>query len=126
MIGGPWDDSFRFEDGFVFETLDNCGGAVAPVYLPEGVTVASVVASGIDNGNWGFSLTLNRRFAFTADWDVMSIIQTTGDNPGLAGWVDNTIDHPVIQNGLYSYDLTASCLGPNHKLREVLVYYWYE
>ena len=62
-IGGPWDDSFRFEDGFVFETLDNCGGAVAPVYLPEGVMVASVVVHGIDNGNGGFTLRLHRRFA---------------------------------------------------------------
>lgn len=125
QIGGPFDDSFRFEDGFVFETLDNCGGAVAPVYLPEGVTVASVVVSGIDNGTGWITIRLRRRFAFTTDNDVMSVIRTVGDNPGVAGWVDNTVDHAVIQNGLYSYDLEASCLSPNHKLREVFMYYDY-
>ena len=122
LIGG-FDDSFRFEDGFVFDTSGNFGIAVAPVYLPEGVTVTLVRLSAIDDSASGLSLHLHRGFAFTDDWDEMSYIQTSGDTPDLRLWRDETILYPQVENGLYAYWLWANGLGPNQRLRSVFIYY---
>ena len=122
-IGGAFDDSFRFEDGFVFETLGLTGSAVAPVYLPEGVRVTLVRLSAIDESAAWISLRLYRGFAFTRDYDEMSFIQTSGSNPDLRLWRDETILYPQIQNGLYGYWLLAAGLGPNQRLRSVFIYY---
>ena len=95
----------------------------AGVKCDEGVTVSKMVVCGIDNGPGSFTVHLRRRFAFTADWDEMSAVTTDGVQSTIAAWLDETIAHPVVQNGLYSYDLWVNCLAPDRKLRSVFIHY---
>ena len=99
--------------------------AVAPVYLPEGVTVDFVLLTAEDDSTQPLDVYLSRRLAFGEVSETMSFIQTDTDLPGVRAWIDSTIDHTLIRNFFYQYDLLAGCLDSEKRLRSVFIYYSY-
>ena len=71
----------------------------APVHLPDGVTVTSLLARGIKASGGSFSLTLYRQKIDVAVYGVYESMAGVGD-PNVP---DDSISHSIIDNTVYAY-----------------------
>ena len=118
------DDEYLFLDGFVLGRAGLCSRVVAPVHLPDGVTVDSVWLTAIDKSSAALELYLMRVLFSQADSTplAMSVISTDLDVDALGLWLDTTIEEPVINNASYHYYLVA-CPNRSKWIRSVLIFY---
>ena len=116
---------FWFDQGWVFGYGNHENTqAIAPVKLPEGVTVVGVSLLAVDDSPDSLSIQLFRANAFVDAVDGMAGITTHNtDTSDLLAWSDSTIANPVIQNGIYQYGLYASGLSTQKRIRSVVIQY---
>jgi hypothetical protein len=118
--------SFYFFGGVLHgDGAGSYDGATAAVHLPEGVTVDAVFLTAVDDWEYDSGVTLTRRLAFAESTDGMADVDTDGNSAGVGLWIDDSIDHPVIQNGLYQYELQAYPMTDDIWIRSVFIYYSY-
>lgn len=121
---------FPFSGGYIYST-DNSGSlcAMAPVYLPDGVTVTAVSGYVYDNDvNANISLTLYAEtYTSTGGDPTMASVSSPANNTSLQVITDTTISNAVVDLGTYAY-YAATCLGygasgSNNRLYAVQVFY---
>ena len=125
--GSTWDACtycgvFYFWLGYVTGLNNNHTCVHAPLNLPHGVTVDSLVLTAVDDYSGTLDLYLRRKSAFSTTEAIMAHIATDLDSPGLGAWFDFTVYNAVINNSLYQYYLEA-CLNQHMQLHSVFVYY---
>jgi len=100
------------------------GCAHAPVDLPQGASVTSLVVWVLDNDAGGsVTVDLRRRAATGAAgtaFTMASIISTT-DSPSVTPYADFTVGNPVVDNENYTYFLVRCDLNDAAYLRHLYV-----
>jgi hypothetical protein len=116
-----------FGDAFLTTTATSATCCVvAPVSLPQGATVNTIVLWAHDNRADDFTISLRRKtLANTFNANLMATAATSGTGAGVRVFVTATISFPVVNNALYTYYLQSSpCLkGTAHRLYSVSIYY---
>jgi len=108
--------------------------AVAPVYLPDGATIASVGVAVYDGfggttGNcgathqrdvWAYLLRVNN---YTGEQQVMSFFETSGMSPNRQFFLDTEVAYPDIHYPLYSYYALAKVCHSAHFFYAMQVFF---
>ena len=103
---------------------------VAPVYLPDGVSVTALDSYFVDNTDYQLEIYLFRK-PYTAGAPVgySEMARIWSDpagvtpDPNVVHWVDSTIVNPSIDNNTYHYYITACPCHPQHQIQSVRVFY---
>jgi len=100
---------------------------VAPVHLPDGVTVTAVYFYLADESADGFTMSLRRkRIGTNTPSTALGTVSTSGSSTTIQVLPDVTIADPAIDNTLYSYFVsTDTCLDQEAELRfyQAMVFY---
>lgn len=108
--------------------------AVAPIYLPEGATVASIMASifdGLDGtgagcedpdqqdlGVWIFRVTNN-----TGEVSTMAFFGTTGLNAAIQHPLDSSVEYPMVEYPEYAYYAATRVCHSAHAFHNLQIWY---
>jgi hypothetical protein len=116
---------FSFGNGYAQgEHANSC--MMAPVYVPNGVTIEEIYASVYDNdANSGVNIwvKLYRVNNFSGDVDTMAAMETTSQSTGVQVISDTSISYPNVVYPDYSYYVGA-CMESNAiRLYSVRIYY---
>jgi hypothetical protein len=93
------------------EGADPCC-VVAPVHLPDGVTVGSVLFWLLDDSASDFTMSLRRKAsANTVPSSIMATVTTSGSSANVRFFLDPSISDAVIDNSAYTYFVSSdTCL----------------
>lgn len=115
---------FPFGGGYFQGDAENYGCLVAPVYLPQGVTVTDMFVTTYDNdGSFNATFNLRRADNFAGGATTMASAATTGSFAGVQVVSDASIDDPLVLYPDYSYYVTTCLLSGSIRLYSVRLYY---
>lgn len=124
----------KWPDDALWGTDNNNAFAVAPVYLPDGATIASVgvaVFDGFDGTTgtcgmivtkdvWAYLLRVNN---YTGDQQQLSFFSTTGMDPDRQFFLDTEVEYPDIQYPTYTYYAVAKVCHSAHLFYAMQIFF---
>ncbi|MCL5256441.1 MAG: hypothetical protein M1319_01420 [Chloroflexi bacterium] len=122
----PWNSAVSYENHSTYLRLvGNAGAFTAPVYLPQGAKVTKLVVYCLDNdAAAGCQVVLGRTAVNSAVPEWLARVNSS-DSATVQKLMDNTIVHPTINNGSYSYYLDFSVSGTSFLLYSIKIVYYY-
>ncbi|MBD3389129.1 MAG: hypothetical protein GF414_09585 [Candidatus Altiarchaeales archaeon] len=120
------DGIFFFFSGGYAEGEHNNSCMMAPVYLPDGVTIEEIYATVYDNDSGSdvnVFVKLYRMNNYSGTTDLMAYMETTSESTNVQIIEDTTIDYPNILYPNYSYYLGACLQSINTRIYSVQIYY---
>lgn len=110
---------FGFSNAFIYPTGSGSYCGIAPIYLPDGATVAAFTTYVYDNhaDNGTVTYLHAKPIGSTTKATTMATLSTTGQSTSLQSLTTFSITQPVVDNSSYTYYVGVCLWGPNDTLR---------
>lgn len=122
----PIEDKFFDVEGYFTGTNVTLLGMVAPVYLPDTVTVTRFEAAMVDLGDCPAQpdpeVLLMRTHLNSGDEDILASV-SAADNGNIEIFADTTIANPTVNNLAYQYFVVAYSCGLFQAVQGVRIHY---
>lgn len=116
---------FPFGGGYMQGDAQNYGCLVAPVYLPDGAIIDTVVASVYDNDDtYNMNVAIRRVDNFNGGANTLATVATNGKLSGIQVLDDTTIEYPKVEDPYYSYYATVCINSSLIRLYSIRIYYY--